>query len=120
MSAEFDLDAAGTQEGGRPAGRGLLGANLVPFHSPRLGKLVHVELELPVAPHGVVTLVAVVVSTEATETSSQVGGRDHFNETVTVPRDLQTFRGRRRGIQFKIEDLSSVPTVNALPAVQHT
>lgn len=88
VGTELDLDAAGAQEGGGAAGRGLLGANLVPLHAPRLGELVHVELEVAVAPHGVVALVAVVVATQATEAPPQVGGRHHLHEAVAVPRDL--------------------------------
>lgn len=95
MGAELDFDAAGAQEGRWPARRVLLGANLISLDSPRLGKLVHVEFELPVASHGVVTLVAVVVATKAAQASTQVGGSHNLNKTVTVPGDLQTCRRRR-------------------------
>lgn len=93
VGAELDFDAAGAQEGRGPAGRMLLGADLVSIDSPRLGKLVHVELELAVASHGVIALVAVVVAAEATESAAQVGGGHDLHETVSVPRDLQTCDG---------------------------
>lgn len=93
VGAELDFDAAGAQDGRRAAGRVLLRADLVSLDSPRLGKLVHVELELPVTAHGVVALVAVVVPAKAAEASSQVGGGNDLHETVAVPRDLQTCDG---------------------------
>ncbi len=95
MGAELDFDAARAQEGRWPARRGLLGANLVSLDSPRLCKLVHVELEVAVTSHGVITLVAVVVPAKATEASSQVGSSHNLHKTVTIPRDLQTCRGRK-------------------------
>lgn len=70
MGTELDLYAAGTQEGCRLAWRMLLRANLVSLYPPRLGKLVHVELEVAVASHGVVSFVAVVVATKAAEAST--------------------------------------------------
>lgn len=91
MGAEFDLDAAGTQEGGGAAVRRRLGAQLVAVqHAPRLGELVHVELEVAVAAHGVVALVPVVVAAQATEAPAQVGGGHHLHEAVAIPGDLQT------------------------------
>lgn len=66
VSTELDLNAAGTQEGCGSAGSVLLGANFVTIHPPRLSKLVHVEFELVVSSHGVVSLLAVVVSTKST------------------------------------------------------
>lgn len=93
VGPELDFDAAGAQEGRGPARRMLLGANLISFDSPRLGKLVHVELELAVASHGVVALVAVVVTTEATEPSAKMGSSYNLYKTVTIPCDLQTCNG---------------------------
>lgn len=98
VGTELDLDAAGAQEGCWAARRGLLGANLVSLNSPRLGKLVHIELELAVTSHGVVTLVAIVVPAEAAEASSQVGSSHDLHKTVAVPRDLQTCRGRETNL----------------------
>lgn len=97
VGAELDLDGAGAQEGRGPAQRGLLGAHLVSVHAPRLGELVHVELELAVAAHGVVALVAVVVAAEAAEAAAQVRGGHHLHEAVAVPRYLQACgkEGRR-------------------------
>lgn len=92
VSAKLDFDAAGAQEGRRPARRRLLGANLVALDSPRLGKFVHVKLELAVTSHGVVALVAVVVAAKAAEASAKVRSGHDLHETVTVPRDLQTCR----------------------------
>lgn len=92
VGAELDFDAAGTQEGRRPSRWMLLGANLVSLDSPRLCKLVHVELEMAVTSHCVVALVSVVVATEAAEASTQVGSGHDLHETVTIPRDLQTLR----------------------------
>lgn len=96
MGAELDLDAAGTQEGRWAARQVLLSADFVSLHSPRLGELVHVELEQAVTSHGVVALVAVVVSAKAAETSAQVGSGHDLHKTVAVPRNLQTCRGRGR------------------------
>ena len=92
VGAELDLDAAGTEEGGGPAGGVLLvGAHLVGLHPPRFGKLVHVELEEAVAAHGVVAPLPVVVAAEAAEAPAQVGRGHHLHEAVAVPRDLQTW-----------------------------
>lgn len=102
VGAELDFDAARAEEGRRPARQRLLGANLVPLDSPRLCKLVHVELELPVASHGVVSLVAVVVATKAAEASTQVGSSHNLHETVAVPCDLQTCRGRKTYLNVKL------------------
>lgn len=96
VGAELDFDAAGAQEGRRPAGRGLLGANLVSLDSPRLGELVHVELEVAVASHGVVALVAVVVAAKAAEAAAQVRGGHNLHKAVAVPCDLQTCRRTSR------------------------
>lgn len=90
VGPELDFDAAVAQEGRRATGRVLLGANLVPFHPPRLRKLVHIEFEKAVASHGVVAFVAVVVATQAAEASTQVRSGHDLHETVAVPRDLQT------------------------------
>lgn len=98
MSAEFYFDAAGAEEGRGPARRRLLGANLVSLDSPRLGKLVHVELEQAVASHRVVALVPVVVAAKAAEASTQVGGGHDLHETVAIPCDLQTCRRRWRNV----------------------
>lgn len=92
VSPELDLDAAGAEEGGGPARRLLLGAHLVALHTPGLGELVHVKLELPVSAHGVVALVAVVVAAESTEATAQVRSRHHLHEAVAVPGDLQSWR----------------------------
>lgn len=67
---ELHFDAARTQEGRRPARRMLLRANLISLDSPRLCKLIHVELELTITSHCVVTLVTVVVAAKAAETST--------------------------------------------------
>lgn len=93
VGAELDFDAGRAQEGRRAAGRVLLRADLVPLDSPRLGELVHVELEQAVASHGVVALVAVVVATQAAEASTQVGGGHDLHEAVAIPGDLQTCSG---------------------------
>lgn len=96
VGSKLHLDAARTEEGRGAAGLVLLGANLIPLHSPRLGELVHVELEVSVASHGVVALVAVVVSAQATEASAQVRSSHNLHETVAIPRDLQACRGQQR------------------------
>lgn len=93
VSTEFDFDAAGAQEGSRSARRVLLRAKLVPLDSPRLGKLVHVKLEMAVASHGVISFVAVVVSAKTAEASTQMGGCHNLYETVAVPGDLKTCDG---------------------------
>lgn len=93
VSSELDFDAARAEEGRGPFRWVLLGAHLVPLHSPGLGKLVHVELELVVSSHGIVPLLAVVVPAEATQTAAQVRGSYHLHEAVPVPRDLQTCDG---------------------------
>lgn len=108
VRAELDPHAAGAGEGGgapcAPPLRLLLvgvqvgrGAHLVALGAPRLGELVHVELELPVAAHRVVALVPVVVAAQAAETAAQVGRGHHLHEAVAVPRDLQACRGREGG-----------------------
>lgn len=93
VGAELDFDAGRAQEGRRAAGRVVLRADLVPVDSPRLGELVHVELEQAVAAHGVVALVAVVVAAQAAEAPAQVGSGHDLHETVAVPGDLQTCGG---------------------------
>lgn len=94
MGAELDFDAAGTQEGRWAARQVLLRANFISLNSPRLGELIHVKLEQAVTSHGVVALVAVVVSAKAAEASAQVGSGHDLHETVTIPCYLQTCRGK--------------------------
>lgn len=93
MGAKFDFDTARAHERRRPARRRLPRANLVSLDSPRLGKIVHIELELAITSHGIITLVAIVVATEATKATAQVGGCYHLHKTVTIPGYLQTCDG---------------------------
>lgn len=91
VGPEFDSNTSRAQEGRWPARWMLLGAEFISFNLPRLCELIHVKLELAVASHGVVALVAIVVPTKTAETATQVWGRYNFYKTVTVPRDLQTW-----------------------------
>lgn len=92
VGTELDLDTAGAKEGGRPASWMLLGTNLVSVNSPRLGKLIHVKLELAIASHCIIALVAVVVATKTTQPSTQVGSSYNLHKTVTIPCYLQACR----------------------------
>lgn len=97
MGPKLDFDTARAQERCWPARWMLLGANLVSINAPRLCKLVHIELELAVTSHGVVTLVPIVVTAKATETAAQVWSGYNLDKAVTIPCDLQTWNGKKLG-----------------------
>lgn len=123
VGTELDLDAGRAEKRGRvPKGRSLLAAQLVAIQSPRLGKLVHVELEEAVAAHGVVALVAVVVAAKATEAPPQVGRCHYLHEAVAVPGDLQTGDGgelQQVAVQVNVDSGAVVRQRNASAVSPH-
>lgn len=88
MRPELDFDRPGTEEGGGATRGVLLRAYFVTVYSPRFSEFIHVELELVVSAHSVVSFLTVVVTTQTAQTTAEVRGSYHLYETVAVPCDF--------------------------------
>lgn len=60
-------------------------AELIRLHTPGFSKVVHVKLKIPIPPNQVISLVPIVVTTQATEFALQMWRSHDFHKTVSVP-----------------------------------
>lgn len=83
MGSEFHPDCPMTELGQRFSLRAA--AELIGLHTPGLGKVIHIELKVPVPPDQVISPVPIVVATQTTESALQMRRSHDFHKAVSIP-----------------------------------